>query len=218
MSFQDLCERLVSESISYNIYPDLKILLELIVTKEIRDFSFTDDLANVQRKLFQLSLNKGNEELELQVLTIWGAAKSLPEFDNIRQASYVEMTWVTEILCTLSGSMHNATKKKSALTFMYYKSWICWVYEYRVDLRSAIRAELGLQLRRLAHSYNKIAKISYLLDILRNVTVGMSIPMSERVTMSTIHNILIPLHAPNEMVEWRDQVSGIEYYLMVVAA
>ncbi|RYG59879.1 hypothetical protein EON64_19785, partial [archaeon] len=113
------------------------------------------------------------------------------------------------------------------------------IYEHRADLRSSFRTQL---MKRLLHTCrggkvaaqdggNERVHVSYLLSILHPILRGMGGAQdlrhdllhehgslmdrgsaATRLKMEIFFKVLLPLHQPNEMVAWRDQVPIIQSY------
>jgi len=206
MLFEDICLRHSSLGRLDKFY--LIALLNLVVSLEIRDQSYEDQLIDIIDKNFKILLNQGDEEIELLIFTIWGAARLLPEIKDESLAKNVRADIVTEAI----DSLANNGSKKSHLLNVYYKKWIQWVYQSRPDLRTSIRVNIGRTLAKLAHNFSKLAKVSFILDILHMIIKGMAPPLNMSSVQSLVYDVLIPLHVPNDMVEWRDQQPVLQTY------
>ncbi len=112
-----------------------------------------------------------------------------------------------------------------------------WLYSHCLPLRAALRSQIGHQLLAVHHYKGSISKfsvqgsdagssrahVSHFLDILCAVVSGLSFESADgeggassllqsRSVSELLSDVLMPLHAPNEMVEWRDQIPVLQSY------
>lgn len=97
--------------------------------------------------------------------------------------------------------------------------FIHWIYSKRCDLRATIRQLLyeALLFKGQAMSSptvdagNSRDHVNDLLKLLLTIIDGFIQPLSVA-NRDIMSNILIPLHLPNEMIDWRDQLPVIQLY------
>ncbi len=117
-----------------------------------------------------------------------------------------------------------------------------WVYRHKQELRPFIRSQLGAHLLRTHHSRAAVdgdasatnnpnrftvqgndagssrAHVSHLLEVLHCVLGGLTAPtacaplLHNPAVSELLVDVLMPLHAPNEMIEWRDQIPVLQCY------
>ena len=132
-----------------------------------------------------------------------------------------------------------AEKKRSVETCsIACKFTLHWLYRYRVDLREFMRIEMAKKLRHIGPSSTWPVKdrgsadqsagigkdaggsrlhVKPLLELLHSIIGGLSpVQRASKCTNVTVHrlltSLLLPLHAPSEYIEWRDQTPVIAQY------
>jgi hypothetical protein len=127
-------------------------------------------------------------------------------------------------------------------TLEQLKHLVHWLYSNCFPLRAIIRSQIGTQLLAVHHYKGSInnsgskfnvqggdagcsrAHVSHFLEILCTIIGGLnsesaadgegstSTLLQSRNISELISDVLMPLHAPNEMVEWRDQIPVLQSY------
>ena len=89
-----------------------------------------------------------------------------------------------------------------------------WLYKASVPLRSTLRVALGKRLLHISKHPEILrrANICPLLQIVTDIVSGINTACIEstEVLSNLINKVLLPLHEPNYMIEWRDQVAVIQ--------
>ena len=100
---------------------------------------------------------------------------------------------------------------------------IHWIYQNRIDLRVIIRwsicsallseGQAGSGARKARHKDGGASRdhVAPLLEVLQCIINGFLSPL-DRAHRGLLLRVLMPLHQPNEMVEWRDQVPVLQLY------
>jgi hypothetical protein len=118
-------------------------------------------------------------------------------------------------------------KKMERIVLIHSKKLIHWIYTYREEDRTVLRHALSKVI--LSSGESEIARptavdggnskghVAPLLDIVSCIISGMRVDAErdgegEQSIASVLHDILLPLHAPNEMVLWRDQIPVLQTY------
>ena len=114
---------------------------------------------------------------------------------------------------------------------------IHWIYSAKVSIRKRIRASLGKLLLRSADQIDfgssgaeapptkkalgsvdardTRGHVLHLLELLHSIVAGLDVSGEEAAHFSfgrLLHDLLLPLHKPNAMVLWRDQMPVLQVY------
>lgn len=93
-----------------------------------------------------------------------------------------------------------------------------WIYLHVCALRRPLRAALGARLVKYGQSPDilKVININPLLrligDIISGTSLGHDRRQQQRAHRHLLASVLMPLHQPNQMVEWRDQIPVLQLY------
>ena len=137
-------------------------------------------------------------------------------------------------------SMRELTERKRSVAAcsIACKYLLHWLYCHRVDLRAFMRGEIGKKLLHVGTSGTASVKLSQapvikvgigkdggssrlhvkpLLELLHSIIGGLSPADQESEGAATntrklLTGVLLPLHAPSEFVEWRDQTPVMAQY------
>lgn len=123
-----------------------------------------------------------------------------------------------------------AKDKPARQSLPQLKKLLHWLYTYRVEDRPEIRSLLGKELLELhgnatsgsVDAGNSMGHIAPLLDIMFHIISGFTVTdpskrqevdqVDDINLISTLNDIMLPLHRPNEMVLWRDQIPVLQTY------
>lgn len=224
--FQDLVKVLCSVD-SSSVLRAATSLHKLTVTKEIQDFDWTSSLFDsIWRALHNCWLKASSLLIKEDVLNIWKIEKLLvdtfsiiigfPEFESRTAAE-------SHFICR---EMLQALFKRVLIaspSLLSVQHFLHWIYQNRVDLRSTIRimlcsallAETTPDPNKKKGRYKDGGKgrdhVGPMLELLLCIVEGFS--FSPQVSCKAVLiNVLMPLHQPNEMVEWRDQIPVLQLY------
>lgn len=138
---------------------------------------------------------------------------------------------------TTSESYSTSTRQK--LIVVHIKRMLHWIYRSNVSLRKYLRTSIGKLVVRLADQIDfgsgidsQIAKrpisnsnsdardtrghVMHLLEVLHSVIAGLDAASDSNAAHFNfgrlLHDVLLPLHKPNAMVLWRDQMPVIQVY------
>ena len=157
------------------------------------------------------------DEIEKQLLKIFFLLMDSPEFDATVAAQSAHLNpGLPDLL------FKRILVKCSSL--MMLQLLIHWIYKSREDLRPIMRRNMcsaltskgtaggpgdhKVQHMDMGRSRNHVASI---LGVLLCIIEGI-ISFHPSVHSGLLQNVLMPLHQPNEMVEWRDQIPAIQLY------
>lgn len=134
---------------------------------------------------------------------------------------------------TLPTSPQSFSAWKKTLAIL--KHLLHWIYSHKVDLRPYIRSQFGKHLLavyadrgsssssptgvgfngRGSDAGNNRAHVAHLLEVLGTIISGFD-GVHSRVqsicAQELLSQVIMPLHMPNEMIEWRDQVPVLQCY------
>jgi hypothetical protein len=224
--FQDLLKGLCSGD-SSSVLKAATSLHKLTVTKEIQDFDWTSSLYDsIWRALLDCWLKASSILIKVDVLQIWRIEKLLvdtfciiigfPEFEleTAAESQFVRI----EMLQALFKRVLTASQ-----SLLSVQRCLHWIYQNRLDLRSAIRimlcstllAETTLDPSMKKGRYKDGGRgrdhVGPMLEVLLCIVEGFTLcPRAS--CKALLMNVLMPLHQPNEMVEWRDQIPVLQLY------
>ena len=201
-----------SSSVSSSISSSFLTVLELMISKEIRDFDYstlTKQLyTNLIRAHFNSDLSDCKEDLpSLYPFIYWALLVDLPECNHEDLASHVDQDTITIAFQALTGHVQCSKPLQR-----FYLKWITWLYAHNTSCRSKLRVHVGKALSTLAFNYNPRADITGLLNLLTKIIEGMQIPVQKSVCDHICYGILAPLHIQNGMTAWRDQEPILKTY------
>ena len=209
-------------------------LHKLVMSAEIRDLIWPshlyDTLWQCMTSVWKfLSHRKDNNEDSLSVLRfellMWDVLYTIskfPEFDfSLAFSKMIVTTEVVEMILQRSlvcfGEPLNVIKQ-----------CLHWIYTNRMDLRSIIRLRItdtlltqGVAIgRSLGKSGGRDGgrgrdHVSPLLEVIGSIIKGMESfqqPDQFNIAHNLLTKLLLPLHRPNEMIEWRDQIPVLQLY------
>lgn len=93
----------------------------------------------------------------------------------------------------------------------FLRDTLHWLYSSFPEKRSSLRTRIGGVLSRFKRSPHKGVRVNELLEVLGQVVRGFSTPLTA-IHKDLLFRVLIPLHQPNEMAEWRDQLPLLQMY------
>ena len=139
-------------------------------------------------------------------------------------------------LVNITTSDAFSTSARSKVVVTYLKRMMHWVYSAKVSLRGYIRTSLGKLVLRSADqidfgggveaaptkkaSSNVDARdtrghVLHLLELLHCIIAGLDVGAGDAAHFyygRLLHDVLLPLHKPNAMVLWRDQMPVLQVY------
>jgi Protein phosphatase 2A regulatory B subunit (B56 family) len=224
--FQDLLKGLCSGD-SSSVLKAATSLHKLTVTKEIQDFDWTSSLYDsIWRALHDCWLKASSTLTKVDVLQIWRIEKLLvdtfsiiigfPEFElgTAAESQFIRI----EMLQALFKRVLIASQ-----SLLSVQHCLHWIYQNRLDLRSAIRimlcstllAETTLDASMKKGRYKDGGRgrdhVGPMLEVLLCIVEGFTFCPRDS-CKALLMNVLMPLHQPNEMVEWRDQIPVLQLY------
>jgi serine/threonine-protein phosphatase 2A regulatory subunit B' len=136
-----------------------------------------------------------------QVLFIFARLIQLDEYDINVPAAMPPTRLLQRALSRLDGAEDEECK--------FIRTLLHWSYKSFPTLRKGVRQLLGTKLSSFGQSPNKLLRICPLLEVLGSVIKGFRTPLQSS-HFCLFHEILLPLHSPNEML--RDQTPLIAPY------
>ncbi|CAM9295028.1 unnamed protein product [Chrysoparadoxa australica] len=130
---------------------------------------------------------------------------ALPEWNNTEAAQHIN-----EDLINLGVSRVEIGSEEEQ---PFLKQLLHWLYQY--SLRGCMRSKIGKVLLQYIRRPSRHSHIGVLLDVLgyiiKELAPSHSLPPHSQCS-ATFSQVLLPLHEPNEMVEWRDQIPLLQLY------
>ena len=225
--FQELIERIRSGCI-FTTEADVEVLHRLALTKELQDFEWTSSLYGAIWTALRDCWLKAVTAMTIEnIARVWNTEKlliqsfnlicKLPEFDSNAAAASPSLCQETVqllfkrvlVICpSLSSAQH----------------CLHWIYQNRLDLRTMMRKSISSVLRSqscsLIPGYQKSRHndggkgrdhVAPMLEFLLCIVEGFLVPLREA-DRGLLEQVLMPLHQPNQMVEWRDQIPVLQIY------
>ncbi len=115
-----------------------------------------------------------------------------------------------ELLSSLACRFHVGKAGDSEAEWFLRECWH-WLYSSFPEHRRDIRLVLGGVLLDFRSRPTRATRISPILEILGQITKGFQTPLLD-VHRGLFTHILLPLHEPNQMAEWRDQLPLLAEY------
>ena len=200
-------------------------LHSLSVSHEIRDFRWGCGLySSIYRSLkflWDVSQDQHAGPLEDKLWGVWEYCLESPEFsDDVasREDCGVNVDWVSQLLDRIV--LYATVAERVPVTSLRCaKHCFHWAYTQRVDMRGAMRKLLGARLLGLGSGKGRGRDggrsrfhVRHLLELLQAVVSGFSSESLPGVRRGLLQQVLLPLHLPGEMIEWRDQVPVLQHY------
>ena len=200
-------------------------LFSLSVSHEIRDFRWGSGLySSIFRSLkvlWDVSQDQHAGPLEDKLWGVWEYCLESPEFsDDVasREECGLIVDWVSQLLDRIV--LYATVAERVPVTSLRCaKHCFHWAYTQRVDMRGAMRKLLGVRLLGLGHGKGRGRDggrsrfhVRHLLELLQSVVSGLSSESTPGVRRGLLQQVLLPLHLPGEMIEWRDQVPVLQHY------
>jgi Protein phosphatase 2A regulatory B subunit (B56 family) len=224
--FQDLLKELRSGD-SLSVFNAATSLHNLAVTKEIQDFDWNTSLYDsIWRALHECWLKASSILIKEDVLHIWRIEKLLVHtFSIIIGFPEHEMKTAAESEFICIEMLQSLFKRVliASQSLLSVQHCLHWIYQNRLDLRSAIRimlcstllAETTLDPCTKKGRYKDGGRgrdhVGPMLEVLLCIVEGF-IFCPRASCKALLMNVLMPLHQPNEMVEWRDQIPVLQLY------
>ncbi len=115
-----------------------------------------------------------------------------------------------EILSSLARRFHVGKAGDSEAERFLRECWY-WLYSSFPEHRCDIRLVLGGSLIDFRAKPSRTTRISPILDVLGQIIRGFQVPLLD-IHRDLLVHVLLPLHEPNQMAEWRDQLPLITEY------
>jgi hypothetical protein len=173
---------------------------------------------------------------EAALLRVWASIVLLSEYDteysfNVGAISFNFVENAIKRIMTLSkfadtGSSTSAHGLTAASSIFILQQLVIRIYHYRVDIRERIRQLIVKYVLCVNQSTKDTerasldggktrAHVQYLLKLLQSVIAGFrssndAVVFERR--RELLLDVLVPLHMPNEMIEWRDQIPVLQMY------
>ena len=225
--FQLLVERIRGGCIS-KTDADVELLHRLALTKELQDFEWTSSLYDAiwtaLRDIWSKALTALTKEeitrlwkIERLLIQSFNLICKLPEFNTIAAADSLLLSSATVqlifkrvlIICPSLSSIQHC---------------LHWIYQNRLDLRITMRkcisSVLLTQSTSLVPGFQKSRHndggkgrdhVAPMLELLLCIIEGFLTPLKDA-DRGLLERVLMPLHQPNQMVEWRDQIPVLQLY------
>jgi hypothetical protein len=118
----------------------------------------------------------------------------------------------------ISGSASSSSSVGNLQTVA--KQCVHWIYQNRTDLRAMLRRALcdailveGQGRGRSKDAGSSRDHVGPLLDVLLCIVEGLQVsPSNAAILRDLTTHVLLPLHRPDEMIEWRDQIPVLQRY------
>ncbi|CAM9104545.1 unnamed protein product [Discosporangium mesarthrocarpum] len=129
---------------------------------------------------------------------------SMPEFDiSEAKVAIADDIFIQDLCSRFQAGVSRETK--------LLRSTLYWLYSTFPNKRGLLRRKMGSILSQFANTPNRSTHVAQLLEVLREVIKGFPQTLSE-VHIDLLKSILLPLHRPNEMAVWRDQIPLLGTY------
>jgi hypothetical protein len=189
---------------------DLEAVASLVKSGELRDFSFTAELYGGLFALVIASFcwrtpqaQPDNQAIQKAEQIFWGATR-FPEFD-VRCAE----TQVNESLIWALGSRLDGTNAQEEWPFL--RDVLLWLYENFAARRPLLRSVVAKPLHSFGKFSHKGVPVAPLLQVLGPIIRGFKAPLT-KANKALLFEILLPLHRPNEWLQWDRQMPLISMY------
>lgn len=203
----------------------VEALGRLVTSGEIRDHDWASVglyqlLLSALQFCWQRTVTKASEDA---LWRTWEYCLVAPEFQQVVAAQSVTAGWVALLADRMVAyaTQPSDVGASRAGQLRAAKHCLHWAYRARVDLRTELRGLVGGKLLSLGAGRGRGRDggrsrfhLATFLDVLRCIVAGVHAdsPAWEEVRREVLHKLLLPLHTPSEMVEWRDQVPVLQHY------
>jgi Protein phosphatase 2A regulatory B subunit (B56 family) len=227
IEFQKLVERIRSGCI-FTTEADVEVLHRLALTKELQDFEWTSSLYDALWTALRDCWLKAVTALTKEnIARVWNTEKlliqsfnlicKLPEFDSNAAAA-------SPLLCPETVQLLFKRVLVICPSLSPVQHCLHWVYQNRLDLRMMMRKSISSVLLSqscsLVPGYQKSRHndggkgrdhVAPMLEFLLCIVEGFLVPLRDA-DRGLLERVLMPLHQPNQMVEWRDQIPVLQIY------
>jgi Protein phosphatase 2A regulatory B subunit (B56 family) len=227
IEFQELVERIRSGCI-FTTEADVEVLHRLALTKELQDFEWTSSLYDALWTALRDCWLKAVTALTKEnIARVWNTEKlliqtfnlicKLPEFDSNAAAA-------SPLLCQETVQLLFKRVIIICPSLSPVQHCLHWIYQNRLDLRMMMRKSISSVLLSqscsLVPGYQKSRHndggkgrdhVAPMLEFLLCIIEGFLVPLGEA-DRGLLERVLMPLHQPNQMVEWRDQIPVLQIY------
>ena len=225
--FQVLIERIRGGCI-FKADADVELLHRLALTKELQDFEWTSSLYDAiwtaLRSIWSKALTALTKE---EVARLWKIERLLIQsFNLLCKLPEFDMTAASESLLLSSETVQLIFKRVLIIcpSLSSIQHCLHWIYQNRLDLRVTIRKCIstvllaqstslvpGLQKSRHNDGGKGRDHVAPMLELLLCIIEGFLTPLKDA-DRGLLEKVLMPLHQPNQMVEWRDQIPVLQLY------
>ena len=225
--FQLLVERIRGGCIS-ETDADVELLHRLALTKELQDFEWTSSLYDAiwtaLRDIWSKALTALTKE---EVARLWKIERLLIQsFNLICKLPEFDMNAAAESLLLSSDTVQLIFKRVLIIcpSLSSIQHCLHWIYQNRLDLRATMRkcisSVLLAQSTSLVPGFQKSRHndggkgrdhVAPMLELLLCIIEGFLTPLKDA-DRGLLERVLMPLHQPNQMVEWRDQIPVLQLY------
>jgi Protein phosphatase 2A regulatory B subunit (B56 family) len=227
IEFQELVERIRSGCI-FTTESDVEVLHRLALTKELQDFEWTSSLYDaIWTALRDCWLKAVTALTKENIARVWNTEKlliqsfnlicKLPEFDSNAAAA-------SPLLCPETVQLLFKRVLTICPSLSPVQHCMHWIYQNRLDLRMMMRKSISSVLLSqscsLVPGYQKSRHndggkgrdhVAPILEFLLCIIEGFLVPLRDA-DRGLLVRVLMPLHQPNQMVEWRDQIPVLQIY------
>lgn len=185
---------------------ELKALQGLVKSGEIRDWPFTGEVYQEFFAFQAVALTWGRSaqldgELARQIFL--GMVR-VPEFDAKAADRYIQDDFVMALASKTDGT-HPQEE------WPYLRDVLLWLYEHSVARRAQLRSLVGRVLRAFSKFSHRNVPVAPLLQVLGPIIRGFRAPLTQE-HKSLLLEVLLPLHRPNEWLQWDRQTPLISMY------
>ncbi|CAM9303063.1 unnamed protein product [Choristocarpus tenellus] len=177
-----------------------KLLLELVKSQRVRDFDINYDLVF---KAVRVGWEHRDEQMRSTLQDSLRGYINIPEFDPSLASVAINNSFVVELCGRFNAGVDGER--------LFLRDMLYWLYEKFPDRRRQLRLQIGSLLSRFFLSPSRHTHIAEVLEVLRHVVKGFA-PTLHQAHLRLLTDILLPLHMPNDMAVWRDQLPLIGTY------
>ena len=223
--FESIVERTRSTNVAV-IITAAEEIHKLALSKEIQDFGWPPNLYDCLWTALCVCWKESTSSPMREYLAtlwrienlIWNTFKiilNLPEFDLEKAAQSSSLN--KDTLRALFARVLLSSNLTSAQQCLH------WIYQNRLDIRPFFRRSLGSAIlnegiaapgtmkNRHKDGGRSRDHVAALLEVLICIIEGFTRPL-QGAHIGLLQLVLMPLHKPNEMVEWRDQIPILQQY------
>eukprot|EP00930_Biecheleria_cincta_P084367 TRINITY_DN73855_c0_g1_i1.p1 TRINITY_DN73855_c0_g1~~TRINITY_DN73855_c0_g1_i1.p1 ORF type:complete len:916 (-),score=147.14 TRINITY_DN73855_c0_g1_i1:58-2805(-) len=186
---------------------DLEALSALVKSGEFRDWPFNGELYAGLFRLLALACSWRAKESQPYVLkvqqTFWGMVRA-PEFDTVEAQTELDDELLRAVASRTDGSA-------SQDEWPFIRDIFLWLYEKVPNRRPQLRGLISKPLRSASRFMHKSAPLAPMLQVLGPIIRGFATPLGQ-VQKRLLFDILLPMHKPNDWLQWDRQTPIISMY------